>query len=329
MSEHKVISRCIDILKEFNKLNPKLYEARDHWHYFRYGDGKPVISLYVPRFTSLEELTKHDYEYLIRTLSVLRTIEVINRELKTQSVDIYVSTKASDLPKDFYSYLPSLIIEPTNLNLSVVHKGLMHLKVLLRSRKLQLLSNLWDHEDLLEEIQKIVWRAISVEHPYYPISRGSDVLFRDIFLTGGIIYQLESLRINENNVYLSFKVTLPPETKVDEIIKEFSNKLSQANLVFSSVITEIIKNVARILPKKRIHRIAEETYIEVYKREPEYEWFPFPTVFNELAPSNDEILAIGPYSHIDLTLGKDLKEISHDKNIDEFATYLLAVIRKF
>jgi len=104
-----------DLISEFLKLSPNMHVEKNHWHLLRYGKN-PSIALYLPRFLRVPVLTCYDYEYVNRSLAVLKAL----RDLRGRGVDVYISTSNTELPEDFYSNLPSLVIEPTDMNFSVV-----------------------------------------------------------------------------------------------------------------------------------------------------------------------------------------------------------------
>lgn len=319
-----------NIVESFKKLNPLEHKVSDYWHYFRLHNN-PVIALYIPRFQTSDELMPFDYEYLSRIIAVLRLVNLLRSGTGEPRVDIYLSTRSATLPNEFHSSLASLVLEPTNHNFSVVHKGEALIEVTLKLKSFLIPSNLWDQEQLLDAIQKMVWDIISVRHEYYPVARGQDIVFRDIFLLGAPIFSLRKFQIENDHVHLGFRVIFPPETTENQLKKKLLENLEHAYCELVSVKIEVLRDVAQVTPDKKIHMIAEETFKEIYGREPEYEWFPFPTVFNELSKTNENLLAVGPDSHLNLTRERkiNVSEIEKDEDLTKFTQFILRLILKF
>ncbi|MEM1510183.1 MAG: hypothetical protein QXZ48_08240 [Zestosphaera sp.] len=318
-----------DIIKSFEKLNPLEHEMINYWHYFRFNEN-PVIALYIPRIHMYNEVSPFDYEYLFRIVSVIKTLNSLRLRIGNPPIDVYLSTRLALLPEKFHSKLPCLVLEPTNYNFSVVHKGEALIKAMLKLKFPFISSNLWDQELLLDTIQKVIWGTISLQHKYYPVSRGQDIIVRDIFLLGAPVFSLKELQIENDYIHLSFKVVFPPEITENHLIEKFLENIENTYYDLSSIETNIIVDAARVIPDKKIHVIAEEAFREIYLREPEYEWFPFPTVFNVLSKNNKEILAIGPHSHINLTKKEEINisEIEEDKDLDKFVQFISRLILK-
>lgn len=318
-----------DILEEFKKLEPLTHKSSNYWHHFRFGED-PAIALYVPRFQVFGELTPFDYEYLSRIISVLKTLQALKLETKKPNIDIFLSTRSSPLPEEFRSNLGCLVLEPTNHNFSVVHKGEALVRVTLRLKRPFIPSNLWDQEQLLDVVQKAIWKVLSIEHEYYPVTRGHNIIFRDVFLMGAIIYSLKELQIWDDSAHLSFRVIFPPEVTVDEIGKKPLESIESTYFQIVSAEVEILRRASRITPSRRIHLVAEESFRETYGREPEYEWFPFPTVFNELGENNNALLAVGSHSHLSLTEEKELNiiEIEKSQDLETFTRFLSRFVIK-
>jgi len=309
-----------DVLNSYLKLDPIKYITKDHWHMLRYGRS-PLVAIYIPRFHLTSELTCFDYEYIYRNLAVIKTIENL-KALKDPEVDIYISTEKSDLPEDFYADFPSIIIEPTDLNFSVVHKGEGVVEILFKSQKPHILSNIWSHEDLLTQIYDVIWGIINITHKYYPVSRGNDIIFRDVFIRGAIIIGVEHIRIEpEGDVKLDLRLLIPPEATEETIKSELGNRLKSYKDKIEIIDIKITEPAVHIHPDKKIHEIATRAYLETFKKEPEYEWFPFPTVFNRLARTNTSLLAVGPYSPISLDMCD--RKLFVDSNLLELFTLFL------
>jgi len=307
-----------DLITEFLKLNPITHVERNHWHLLKYGKT-PSIALYLPRFLRVPVLTCYDYEYVNRSLAVLKAL----KDLKG-GVDVYISTRNAELPEDFYSSLPSLVIEPTDMNFSVVHRGEGTARILLKEQVPNMLSNIWVHEDLLTKVQNLIWDIVSITHKYYPVSRGNEIAFRDVFLKGAIILGLDYIKIeSESGVELGLRFLVPPESTEESIKLEIIRRLESHKRV-DVLDIKIIKPPARVLPNKEIHKIASEAITEILK-EPEYEWFPFATVFNDLSRSNSSILAVGPYSHINITTC-DERLPAQEKILELFTSFISKVI---
>lgn len=309
-----------DLILEFLKLNPNVHVEKNYWHLIRYGET-PSIALYLPRFLQAPVLTCYDYEYVNRVLAVLKALKNLR-----DGVDIYISTRNTELPEAFHSNLPSLIVEPTDMNFSVVHRGEGVAKILLKEQTPNILSNIWIHEDLLSKVQNLIWDLVSTTHKYYPVSRGSEIAFRDVFLKGAIVLGLDYIKIeSEDGVELGLRFLLPPEASEEVVKTEIIKRLKSPESV-EVLDIRIIKLPARVLPDREIHEIASKAFAEIF-REPEYEWFPFATVFNDLSRSNTSILAVGPHSHINITTC-DEKLLAQEKIkiLEIFTSFISKVI---
>ncbi|RLF81739.1 hypothetical protein DRN38_01845 [Thermococci archaeon] len=312
------------LLQYFNRPSLTMHREKNGWHNFRYGE-QTKVAIYVERFVSTPTITNFDIEYLQRLFSVIYLVETLEStsDSTLRGIDIYVSTTPSELPREFYSKVPTLVLEPTELYFSTVHNGEAEIKVLLKYNTPNIVSNIWIQEDIIEDIFLVLKRIMSLKHKYYPIERGSELFFRKVFLPGTILFVPRSVTIDDkSNVALILRASIPPETSSKDIIESLVEKIGDKGKIKE---VKILKQPVRVLPQQEIHKIAEETFVKIYKRFPEYEWFPFSTVFNDLARVNDSILSIGPKSYSDITSSNVEFDVDVSK---EFSNFISNIVQR-
>jgi len=312
------------LLQYFNRPSLTIHREKNGWHNFRYGE-QIKVAIYIERFVSTPNITNFDIEYLQRLFSVMYLVETLEKtsESTLKGIDIYLSTTPSELPREFYSKVPTLVLEPTELYFSTVHNGEAEIKILLKNGTPNIVSNIWIQEATIEDIFLVLKKIMSLKHKYYPIERGSELFFRKVFLPGVILFAPRSVTIDDkSNAALILRTSIPPETSSKDIIESLVEKIGDKGKIKE---VNILKQPARVLPQQEIHKIAEETFVKIYKRVPEYEWFPFPTVFNDLAKVNDSILSRGPNSYSDITSSNVKFDVDASK---EFSNFISDIVQR-
>lgn len=168
-----------------------------------------------------------------------------------------------------------LVFEPTSLKICNVHKGLVRIHI--------------EGKDLFSKKDQVL-RALWPKHPYYPVDLDSPPELAQSFLPGLTTYSLL-----ESGAGLEVMAWTVPGDDVNELRIQVENALKQVSLRGFNItrLEEVLKPTRSVLDNEVIGLITE-SFSESGVNGPEFDWHPYPSIFNRVARSLRNVFSFGP-----------------------------------